>query len=158
MRLRLLLFVLFLLSIWVRPAAAQTKILVGLSSVNIAFLPAYVAQEKGFFKDEGLEVLFVMFNAVYIVGWRLGLDYRDAVAVAFNSTGRDFEIAIAIAITAFSPAVAVATVVGPLIEVPIMLTLVWTAMTARCRFFGGLPVEPPGHKTMAAAEDAWPEP
>jgi len=63
MRLRLLLFVLLLLSIWVRPAAAQTKILVGLSSVNIAFLPAYVAQEKGFFKDEGLEVLFVMFNA-----------------------------------------------------------------------------------------------
>ncbi|MBI2211820.1 MAG: ABC transporter substrate-binding protein, partial [Deltaproteobacteria bacterium] len=63
MRLRLLLFVLLLLPIWVRPAAAQTKILVGLSSVNIAFLPAYVAQEKGFFKDEGLEVLFVMFNA-----------------------------------------------------------------------------------------------
>ena len=63
MRLRLLLFVLLLLSIWVRPAAAQTKILVGLSSVNIAFLPAYVAQERGFFKDEGLEVLFVMFNA-----------------------------------------------------------------------------------------------
>jgi len=63
MRLRLLLFVLLLLSIWVRPAATQTKLLVGLSSVNIAFLPAYVAQEKGFFKDEGLEVLFVMFNA-----------------------------------------------------------------------------------------------
>ena len=63
MRLRLLLLVLLLLSIWVRPAAAQTKILVGLSSVNIAFLPAYVAQERGFFKDEGLEVLFVMFNA-----------------------------------------------------------------------------------------------
>src|SRR3970040_1466673 len=63
MGLRLLLFVLLLLSVFVRPAAAQTKILVGLSSVNIAFLPAYVAQERGFFKDEGLEVLFVMFNA-----------------------------------------------------------------------------------------------
>src|SRR3989304_3876072 len=61
MRLRLCLFL--LLCVFVRPAAAQTKILVGLSSVNIAFLPAYVAQEKGFFKDEGLEVLFVMFNA-----------------------------------------------------------------------------------------------
>jgi NitT/TauT family transport system substrate-binding protein len=31
--------------------------------VNIAFLPAYVTQEKGFFKDEGLDVIFVMFNA-----------------------------------------------------------------------------------------------
>jgi NitT/TauT family transport system substrate-binding protein len=61
MRLRLVL--LLLLCVFVRPVAAQTKILVGLSSVNIAFLPAYVAQEKGFFKDEGLEVLFVMFNA-----------------------------------------------------------------------------------------------
>lgn len=79
---------------------------------------------------------FVMFNAVYVVGWRLGLNYRDAVAVAFNSTGRDFEIAIAIAITAFTPAVAVATVVGPLIEVPIMLTLVWIAMRTERRLFG----------------------
>jgi len=79
---------------------------------------------------------FVMFNGVYLVGWRLGLNYQDAVAVAFNSTGRDFEIAIAIAITAFSPAVAVATVVGPLIEVPVMLTLVWIAMRTEQRLFG----------------------
>jgi len=61
MRLRLCLFL--LLCVFVPPAAAQTKILVGLSSVNIAFLPVYVSQEKGFFKDEGLDVLFVMFNA-----------------------------------------------------------------------------------------------
>ncbi|HJW21689.1 MAG TPA: bile acid:sodium symporter [Candidatus Limnocylindrales bacterium] len=70
----------------------------------------------------------LMFFVVLLVGWRLGFTYQDAVAVAFNSTGRDFEIAIAIAITAFSPAVALATVVGPLIEVPVMLFLVWSAM------------------------------
>ncbi|MBI2357638.1 MAG: ABC transporter substrate-binding protein, partial [Deltaproteobacteria bacterium] len=40
-----------------------SRIIVGLSSVNIAFLPIYVTQERGFFKDEGLEVLMVMFNA-----------------------------------------------------------------------------------------------
>jgi ACR3 family arsenite transporter len=57
------------------------------------------------------------------------------VAVAFNSTGRDFEIAIAIAITAFSPTVALATVVGPLIEVPVMLFLVWAAMRLKPRWF-----------------------
>ena len=45
------------------PSTGQTKIIVGISSVNIAFLPVYVAQEKGFFKQEGLDVLFVMFNA-----------------------------------------------------------------------------------------------
>lgn len=45
------------------PRSSSAKIIIGLSSVNIAFLPVYVAQEKGFFKDEGLEVVFVMFNA-----------------------------------------------------------------------------------------------
>ena len=79
----------------------------------------------------------IMFFVVYFVGWRLGFNYPDAVAVAFNATGRDFEIAIAIAITAFSPTVALATVVGPLIEVPIMLTLVWAALRLRPRLFGG---------------------
>jgi ACR3 family arsenite transporter len=78
----------------------------------------------------------VMFFAVYFVGSRMGFNYQDAVAVAFNSTGRDFEIAIAIAITAFSPTVALATVVGPLIEVPVMLALVWGAMRLEKRLFG----------------------
>lgn len=78
----------------------------------------------------------VVFFLVYYISSRLGFNYRDAVAVAFNATGRDFEIAIAIAITAFSPTVALATVVGPLIEVPVMLTLVWGAMKLEKRFFG----------------------
>jgi ACR3 family arsenite transporter len=77
----------------------------------------------------------LMFFVALFVGARLRFSYPDAVAVAFNSTGRDFEIAIAIAITAFSPTVALATVVGPLIEVPVMLALVWTAMRLRTRLF-----------------------
>jgi ACR3 family arsenite transporter len=77
-----------------------------------------------------------MFFVVLGVGWRLRFPYRDAVAVAFNATGRDFEIAIAIAITAFSPTVALATVVGPLIEVPVMLFLVWSAMRLAPKMFG----------------------
>jgi ACR3 family arsenite transporter len=77
-----------------------------------------------------------MFFVVLLVGWRLGFAYRDAVAVAFNATGRDFEIAIAIAITAFSPTVALATVVGPLVEVPVMLFLVWSAIRLAPKLFG----------------------
>ena len=80
-----------------------------------------------------------MFFTVLLVGWRLRFTYRDAVAVAFNATGRDFEIAIAIAITAFSPTVALATVVGPLIEVPVMLFFVWSAMRLAPRLFGVQP-------------------
>jgi ACR3 family arsenite transporter len=83
----------------------------------------------------------IMFFTVLFVGWRLHFAYADAVAVAFSATGRDFEIAIAIAITAFSPTVALATVVGPLIEVPVMLFLVWSAMRLGPRWFGVQPSE-----------------
>jgi NitT/TauT family transport system substrate-binding protein len=55
--------VLFLFALLAHPTPARAKIVVGLSSVNIAFLPVYVTQEKGFFKDEGLDVIFVMFNS-----------------------------------------------------------------------------------------------
>jgi NitT/TauT family transport system substrate-binding protein len=41
----------------------QAKMVVGLSSVNVAFLPVYVTEAKGFFKDEGLDVLLVLFSA-----------------------------------------------------------------------------------------------
>jgi ACR3 family arsenite transporter len=95
---------------------------------------------------------FTIFTVVYLIGARLGFSYEDAVAVAFNSTGRDFEIAIAIAITAFSPTVALATVVGPLIEVPVMLTLVWAAMRLRPRLFGGTTPEPATRAIATAFE------
>lgn len=78
---------------------------------------------------------FTMFNGLYLLSWKIGFNYKDSVAVAFNTTGRDFEIAIAIAITAFSPTVALATVVGPLIEVPVMLSLVWIARKTGNRLF-----------------------
>ena len=42
---------------------ADARIVVGVSTVNVAFLPIYLTQDKGFFKDEGLDVLVVMFNA-----------------------------------------------------------------------------------------------
>jgi len=80
---------------------------------------------------------WIMFVVVYLTGWKLGLNYKDAVAVGFNATGRDFEIAIAIAITAFNPTVALATVIGPLIEVPVMLALVWFAKRTEFKLFKG---------------------
>ena len=98
---------------------------------------------------------WVMFAVVYLVSWKLGLNYKDSVAVAFNSTGRDFEIAIAIAITAFNPAVALATVIGPLIEVPVMLVLVWAARRSKVRLFGEAKEEIPAkvrHSQMAVAK------
>ena len=45
------------------PPPSSAKLIVGLSSVNVAFLPIYVSEARGFFKDEGLDVLLVLFNA-----------------------------------------------------------------------------------------------
>ncbi len=47
----------------IRPSYVDARIVVGVSTVNVAFLPIYLTQDKGFFKDEGLDVLIVMFNA-----------------------------------------------------------------------------------------------
>ena len=45
------------------PQPSPAKIIVGLSSVNVAFLPVYATEARGFFKDEGLDVLLVLFSA-----------------------------------------------------------------------------------------------
>jgi NitT/TauT family transport system substrate-binding protein len=45
------------------PTRIEARMVVGVSTVNVAFLPVYLTQDKGFFKDEGLDVLVVMFNA-----------------------------------------------------------------------------------------------
>ena len=47
----------------VRLPETDARVVVGVSTVNVAFLPIYLTQDKGFFKDEGLDVLVVMFNA-----------------------------------------------------------------------------------------------
>jgi len=76
---------------------------------------------------------FFLFNLVYFTTRRLGYDYEDSSTMAFHCTGRNFELAIAIALTAFAsiPMVAVSTVVGPLIEIPVMLSLVSLALRRR---------------------------
>jgi NitT/TauT family transport system substrate-binding protein len=47
----------------IKVSPADARIVVGVSTVNVAFLPIYLTQDKRFFRDEGLDVLVVMFNA-----------------------------------------------------------------------------------------------
>jgi ACR3 family arsenite transporter len=93
---------------------------------------------------------FLLFNLVYFTTRRLGYNYDDSSTMAFHCTGRNFELAIAIALTAFAsmPMVAVSTVVGPLIEIPVMLTLVTLALRRRRDIKNA--IQPPKTRTDAS--------
>jgi ACR3 family arsenite transporter len=81
----------------------------------------------------------VMWSAGFALGRRLGLSYRRTAALAFSAASNDFELAIAVAIGVFgvTSGQALAGVVGPLIEVPVLVGLVYVALWARRRFYPG---------------------
>lgn len=81
---------------------------------------------------------FFMWFVTFFVCYRLKARYPKATAVSFTAASNDFELAIAVAIAIFgiSSAEAFATVVGPLLEVPILISLVNVALYFKRRFFG----------------------
>ncbi|MPY92780.1 MAG: ACR3 family arsenite efflux transporter [Acidimicrobiia bacterium] len=78
----------------------------------------------------------VWFGSFY-AGVKLGFPYDRNTAIAFTAAGNNFELAIAVAISVFgvSSGQALAGVVGPLIEVPVLVGLVYVALWARRRFY-----------------------
>ncbi|WP_372697720.1 ACR3 family arsenite efflux transporter [Arthrobacter sp. JSM 101049] len=79
----------------------------------------------------------VVFGAGMFIGRALGLGYAKTTTLAFTASGNNFELAIAVAIGTFgvTSGQALAGVVGPLIEVPVLVALVYVALWARNRFF-----------------------
>ncbi|MEU4555411.1 ACR3 family arsenite efflux transporter [Micromonospora violae] len=79
----------------------------------------------------------LMWAGSYALGRAIGLGYQRTTTLAFTAAGNNFELAIAVAIGTFgvTSGQALAGVVGPLIEVPVLVGLVYVSLWARHRFF-----------------------
>ena len=82
----------------------------------------------------------VVFGASMLIGRALGMGYARTTTLAFTAAGNNFELAIAVAIATFgvTSGQALAGVVGPLIEVPVLVALVYVALWSR-KFFSNTP-------------------
>jgi arsenite transporter len=87
----------------------------------------------------------LMWGISFALGLRLRLSYPKNTAVSFTAASNNFELAIAVAIGVFgvTSGEALAGVVGPLIEVPVLVGLVYVALWARRRFYPADSLEQP---------------
>ena len=99
----------------------------------------------------GILTIAILINILIVFGFTYGLarlfkfKYEDAAPTALIAGSNHFEVAIAVALTlsAFAPGAALATVVGVLTEVPLMLGLVWVCKKTKRWFDRKMPVQTP---------------
>jgi arsenite transporter len=99
-----------------------------------------------------LAYFVLMFGIALLASKAVGLNYAKSTTVAFTAAGNNFELAIAVAIGTFgvTSGQALAGVVGPLIEVPVLVGLVYVSLWAGRKLFPGDPTVPARSETATA--------